>query len=88
MLPMHLIAGLLLGGLVHRSPRLAAAVAPAASVLWGVGVGVANESIATFAAGTLLAAVNVALGMLVGGLVGSSARTLGHSRPGTDRSQP
>lgn len=88
MLPMHLIAGLLLGGPFHRSPRPALAVALAASVLWGVGVGVANESGTTFVGGTLLAAANVAVGMLVGGVLRAFAAALGQRQLESDRPRP
>ena len=79
MIPTVILFGLLAGGIAGLALRrsqlpLAACVAVLAALAWGVLVGGADSSFATFAAGTLLAAANIAVGALVGAALGFGLR--------------
>lgn len=76
MLPIHLGVGLLLGATQPRAPRTTLGIGLVASLLWGAGVGFANESLGTLVAGVVLAGANVAVGMLVGLTIAGIVRTL------------
>jgi len=80
-IPTLLLVGLVVGAFVHDRASLvrSAAVDAAVSVLWGVGVGLANGSIATFFGGVVLAVANV----VVGTTVSASVRTLASAAVGT-----
>jgi hypothetical protein len=74
MIPTMLLVGLVLGALVHDRASLERSLLATvvACLLWGVVVGVADGSLATFAGGTVIALANVA----VGGAAGAAARRL------------
>ena len=64
MIPTLLLVGLVVGAFVHdRATVMRAAVIGAViSLLWGVGVGVADDSIETVVGGTVVALANVLVG--------------------------
>jgi hypothetical protein len=85
-IPTLLLVGLVVGAFVHDRISLVrcAGIGIAASTLWGIGVGVAEASIATFFAGAALALANVLAGTALSAClrsVGSLALGKRHRAP-------
>lgn len=76
MIPTLLLVGLVVGAFVHDRASLvrSATIGAAVSVLWGVGVGVADGSIATFLGGVAFAVANVVAGTVLSASVRRLAR--------------
>ncbi len=86
MIPTLLLIGLVVGAFIHDRASLvrSAAVDAAVSVLWGIGVGLADGSIATFFGGVLFAVANV----VVGTVLSASVRTLASVAVGARHTTP
>jgi hypothetical protein len=76
-IPTMLLAGLVVGALVHDddSLRRSVALGVVASVLWGIIVGVGASSVTTALAGALLGMANTAVGALIGGAIRALCRS-------------
>jgi hypothetical protein len=77
MIPTVIVVGTALGAFVHAGGSLVwcSVLGVVISLLWGVGVGVADASVATFIGATALAVVN----LLVGAAVSTSLRSIGRT---------
>jgi predicted Co/Zn/Cd cation transporter (cation efflux family) len=80
-IPTLLLVGLVVGAFVHDRASFvrSAALGAAVSVLWGIGVGLADGSIATFFGGVVFAVANV----VVGTVLSASFRRLASVAVGT-----
>ena len=78
MIPTMLLVGLIIGALVHddRSLHRSAVLAAAASVMWGLVVGIGSSSLGTVVFGTILGMINVFVGALVGWGLGATVRAI------------
>jgi hypothetical protein len=79
-----LLVGLIVGALVRdeRTLRRSVLLGAAASLLWGIVVGVGAESLLIVVAGTAIGLVNVATGALVGWGLRSALRSIRvHTQP-------
>ena len=90
MIPTVLLPGLLAGVLLgHRAPGRLLLVGGVVAVLFGLAVGISDDSLSTFAGGTALSAVNVAVGALVGTALRAALSGLlpgdGRPRPSSSR---
>ena len=76
MIPTLLLVGVVAGVFVHDRASLArsATIGAAVSVLWGVAVGTADGSIATFFSGVVFAVANVVAGTVLSASVRRLAR--------------
>ncbi|HET6951648.1 MAG TPA: hypothetical protein VFI47_14800 [Acidimicrobiales bacterium] len=81
MIPTLLLVGVVVGAFVHDRASLArsATIGAAVSVLWGVAVGMADGSIATFFGGVVFAVANV----VAGTVLSASVRRLARQAVGT-----
>lgn len=81
MIPTLLVLGLVTGGILgFRRPNRLAAVGIVASLLWGLGVGLADGSAGTFVAGAVLAMANVVVGAALGVLPHALVSSVAHRR--------
>jgi hypothetical protein len=79
-----LLVGLVVGALVRdeRTLRRSVLLGAAASLLWGISVGVGAGSLLIVVAGTAIGLANVAAGALVGWGLRSALRSIGeHTQP-------
>jgi predicted Co/Zn/Cd cation transporter (cation efflux family) len=82
-IPTLLLVGLVVGAFVHDRASLvrSAIIGATVSVLWGLGVGVANGSVVTFFGGVAFALANVLAGtVLSAGVRSIASRTVATPR--------